>query len=286
MQEEVSQKIADVYNLGFEFAYFDGSEGTNAPFEFHVPNAQYRMYKLFDKAPIFSEGAAKSHFSWHMITGGNAFDMFTYDVFKKMIVKFPFREAEMMQADYTRVNFGWWALRNDAQPDLFEFGMSRAAAWNCPTTISDKGFKENPRLDDIWEVVRRWEDVRTSGWLTEEQKMQLRDPKQEHILLINEKGKYELLPYEQIECGCEEVSAFIFSRAGKAYVVCWHKSGSGKLQLAIDAPVLYEEELGKACSALVVKDGNVVIDVENRRYLSAAIPLDDMKNVFKKAKLI
>jgi hypothetical protein len=40
------------------------------------------MYKLFDKAPIFSEGAAKSHFSWHMITGGNAFDMFTYDVFK------------------------------------------------------------------------------------------------------------------------------------------------------------------------------------------------------------
>ena len=289
LQDEVSRKIADAYNLGFEFAYFDGSEGTNAPFAYHVPNAQYRMYKLMNPAPVFCEGAAKAHFSWHMITGGNAFDMFPNDIFKEMIVEFPFREAKMMQADHTRVNFGWWALNNETQPDMYEFGMSRAAAWNCPTTVnSGRGtaFKENPRIDDIFEVVRRWEDVRTSGWLTEDQKIQLRDPKQEHILLINEKGEYELLPYEQIDCGCEEVSAFIFIRAGKTYVVCWHKSGSGKLQLAIDVPVLYEEELGKPCNALVVKDGNVVIDVENRRYLSAAISLEDMKNIFKKAKLI
>lgn len=63
LQEEVGEKIAQAYNAGFEFVYFDGSEGTNAPYAYHVPNAQYRVYKLFDRAPLYCEGAAKAHFS-------------------------------------------------------------------------------------------------------------------------------------------------------------------------------------------------------------------------------
>lgn len=289
LQDEVSQKIADAFNQGFEFAYFDGSEGTNAPYAYHVSNAQYKTYKLFEPAPVFCEGAAKTHFSWHMITGGNAFDMFPNDIFKDMIVEFPFKEAAMMLPDHTRVNFGWWALNNETQPDMYEFGMSKAAAWNCPTTVNaglGTAFKENPRIDDVLEVVRRWEDARTSGWLTQEQKLQLRDPNQEHILLINESGKYELVAYEQIKCGCEDVSAFFFSRAGKSYVVCWHKSGKGNLQLSIDASVTYEDELGKPCSELTVNGKDVVIGVENRRYLSTEASADVLKDAIKNAKLI
>lgn len=39
LQEEIADKIADIYNAGFQFAYFDGSEGTNIPHGHHVPNA-------------------------------------------------------------------------------------------------------------------------------------------------------------------------------------------------------------------------------------------------------
>jgi hypothetical protein len=62
LQDEIGAKLADIYNAGFEFAYFDGSEGTNAPFAYHVSNAQYRVYRQFDPPPLFVEGAAKSHF--------------------------------------------------------------------------------------------------------------------------------------------------------------------------------------------------------------------------------
>ncbi len=288
LQDEVSKKIADAYNQGFEFAYFDGSEGTNAPFAYHVPNAQYRMYKQMKPAPVFCEGAAKAHFSWHMITGGNAFDMFPNDIFKDMIVEFPFREAEMMLADHTRVNFGWWALNNETQPDMYEFGMSRAAAWNCPTTVNaglGTAFKENPRIDDVLEVVRRWEDVRTSGWLTEEQKQQLRDPKQEYILLINEKGEYELVPYEQINCTSSDVSAFYFSRNDRSYVVCWHKRGAGKLSLKLDASVKYEAELGSECDLCTVSGDQIKIEVAGRRYLSTEAPKEVIISAFENAVL-
>ncbi len=289
LQEEISAKIANAYNQGFEFCYFDGSEGTNAPFEYHVPNAQMRMCKQFNTQPIFSEGAAKSHFSWHIITGGNAFDMWPNDIFKKMIVKFPFIEAEQMRADYTRVNFGWWALNNETQPDMYEFGMSRAAAWNCPTTVNaglGTAFKENARIDDILEVVRRWEDARTSGWLTEEQKEALRDPKQEHILLINEQGEYEMQPYELITEEESPVRAFGFERNGKPYVVCWHKSGKADFKLALDAPFTYEEELGKDAAPCKQKGDQITLEVENRRYFSAPVSKEVLFNAFKNGKIV
>lgn len=43
LQDEVAEKIANIYNAGFEFVYFDGSEGTNAPFEIYH---SFRLKKL------------------------------------------------------------------------------------------------------------------------------------------------------------------------------------------------------------------------------------------------
>lgn len=287
LQEEIAEKLANAYNQGFEFCYFDGSEGTNAPYEYHVSNAQLRLFKHFKTQPIFSEGAAKTHFSWHMITGGNAFDMWPNDVFKKMIVEFPFIEAEQMRADYTRVNFGWWALNNETQPDMYEFGMSRCAAWNCPTTVNaglGTAFKENARIDDILEVVRRWEDARVSGWLTEEQKQALRDPKQEHILLINEAGDYEMVPYALITEEDSPVRAFGFERNGKPYVVCWHTGDKADYEITLDAPYTYEEELGKKTAPSTQNGNKITLSVENRRYFSADVDKETLFNAFKNGK--
>ena len=123
LSEEISQLLADTYNCGFEFLYFDGSEGTNLPYAYHIPNAQYRVFKKLKKAPLFAEGAAKAHFSWHMLSGGNAFDTFKPPVFKEMIKVHPVPEAIRMRSDFTRINFGWWAYFGaETQPDMFEYG--------------------------------------------------------------------------------------------------------------------------------------------------------------------
>ena len=265
LQDEVALKIAKIYDAGMEFCYFDGSEGVNPPCGVNVSLAQWRVTSKFAKPPIFTEGAAKSHFGWHFQAGANAFDIFPPEIFKEMIVKFPQAEAPMMRKDMTRLDFGWWGLylpgrevklrnvvpyRNvktvGSQMDMWEFGTSRAAAWDCPMAIQMnlEAAKKHPRIDDLMEVVRRWEDVRAKNWLTDAQKDALKSPTQEHHLYKNEDGGYELVEWRQIPVGGHKdapgLRAFMFERGGKRVVAYWHTFGSGRFVLNDAASTVVE----------------------------------------------
>ena len=231
LQDEIAAKIAKIYSAGFEYVYWDGSEGVIAPFAFHVSNSQYRIYKLMEPAPLMGEGSAKTHFSWHILSGGNAFDIFKPELFKEKIRELPFEEAARMRQDFTRVNFGWWGIFPDLQPDHWEYGNSLAAAWDCPATFKGNlgAMASHPRTNDLLEVMRRWEDVRLSGWLTDAQKQEIiNNPMQERILLINEDRDYELVPYAQITTADETLRAFAFERNSRSYIVYWHTQGEGR----------------------------------------------------------
>ncbi len=299
LQDEVADKLADAYGAGFEFVYFDGSEGTNAPFEFHVPNAQYRVYRKLNPAPLFSEGAAKAHFSWHFLSGGNAFDIFPPEVFKQKICEFPAEEAPRMRRDFTRLNFGWWAFWapghpngsvTGIQPDMYEFGLSRAAAWDCPATMQAnlKAFREHPRTADIMEVMRRWEDVRAKNWLTEAHKQALKDLMQEHILLIDGNGEYELVPYNQIAQAADgdaRLRSFLFERQGMRYVVYWHVSGSGTLSLPVDPNrVIVANEPDGDALPLDKAAGGVLLPADGRRYLKTDLTSAELIRAFEAAR--
>ena len=289
LQDEIADNIAAAYNCGFEFIYFDGSEGTNPPFEYHVPNAQYRVYKKLNKAPIFCEGAAKAHFGWHMLSGANAFDVFPTDVFKQMIIEHPFKEAALMKKDFTRVNFGWWAFYKDTRPDIYEFGTSKAASWDCPITMQCNvaNFKANPRFDDIFEVMRRWEDVRATGWLTEEQKLMLRQEDKEFTLLINAKGDYELVEYRQatVGDGSSSVRAFVFERDGKAYATLWDDKGERTLVLPKNAVLSYTKEVETEPLEVNYEDGNAVINVSKKAYIRSEMGIEQLTEVINNAKV-
>jgi len=292
LQDEVADEIAKVYDAGFEFLYYDGSEGTQPPFEFNVPNSQYRVYKKLGKAPLFCEGAAKSHFSWHILSGGNAFDIFPPAVFKKSIVKYPFEQAGRMKNDFTRVNFGWWSFMPDTQADIYEYGASRAAAWNAPITIQayPEKFVAHNRTDDIFEVLRRWSDARDNHFFTPKQLEALKNPDQEHTLLINEKGEYELVPYTQIENaakGSGEIRAFVFERNDRNYVVYWHSTDSAKIALKLDADkLILEEDIGKG-SLEITKDGDsVILAADNKKYLSSTLSREELIAAFENATIL
>ncbi|MDY3072104.1 MAG: hypothetical protein SOW68_07550 [Eubacteriales bacterium] len=293
LQDEIADKIADAYNCGFRFCYMDGSEGTNVPFEFHVPNAQYRVYKKFKEAPLFTEGAAKAHFSWHFQSGGNAFDIWPPKIFKKTIAEFPAEEAPRMRCDFTRLDFGWWGFwapndeDNGIQADMYEYGTSRAAAWDCPATIqADLGrFRAHPRIDDILEVMRRWEDVRATHWLTGDQKLALRDLAQEHTLLINEKGEYELAAYRKIDAP-SGISAFVFEREGARWVVYWHETGEGSLELPLGGcQYTVSDAIGGEPLAVPSSDGASVIPAGAKRYLRTELSEAEIVRAFADAKL-
>ena len=153
-----------------------------------------------------------------------------------------------------------------------------------------KVFQSNPRTADNFEVLRRWEDVRKKEWLTEEQKKQLQDTKQEHILLINEEQEYELVPYDRIEgaaSGSADVTAYVFERKGKAYVVCWHTTGSGKLWLPVAAErICYEEEIGGAQIDVETVEEGCVIALEGRRYISSCLTKQELTDAFVKGQML
>jgi hypothetical protein len=300
LQDEIAEKIAGIWDAGFEFVYFDGSEGVNPPFWYNVSGAQYRVFRKLKPEPIFAEGAAKTHFSWHMLTGGNAFDIFSPEVLKEETARHPLKEAPRMRDNFTRINFGWlgyWAPDEKTvgtQPDMLEYVTSRAASWNCPVSIQadPAAFARHPRTLDNFEVFRRWEEVRAQNWLTEEQKQMLHNGNQEHILLLNEQNKFELVPYDQImnvANESREVRAFIFKRNNDLYVVYWHISGNKQLELPVKpGDLTLMENLGQEIQIKPGSNGNsTLLPVSNRRYIKTSkLTKEELISAFKNAKII
>ncbi len=300
LQDEMAEKLADIYDAGFQFCYYDGSEGVNAPFWCNIARAQWRVHKRLNPQPLFAEGAAKTHFSWHMLSRGNAFDIFRPEELKESIKAHPAAEAPRMKQNFTHINFGWlgyWATDEKTvgtQPDMLEYVASRAAAWDCPISIQArlKQFEAHPRTPDNFEVMRRWEEVRISGWLTEKQKSALRNLEQEHILLIDERGKFELQPYSQIENiagNNREIRAFIFERNSRIHVVYWHISGAKKLELPLQLKdVTVMEDLQKRTPVKFSRrSGHITIPADKRRYIQiGGATKEQVRAAFQDARVI
>ncbi len=299
LQDEIAKKLANIYDAGFRFCYFDGSEAVNSPFWFNVSRAQWRVYKQLKPEPLFAEGAAKTHFSWHMLSRGNAFDVFRPEKMKEAVREHPGAEAPRMRDNFTHINFGWigyWVPNENTvgtQPDMLEYVTSRAAGWDCPVNLQAnlREFEAHARTPDNLEVFKRWEDVRAQDWLSEEQKQMLRNFDQEHILLINEQQEFELLPYKRIRNvanGSRKIRAFIFLRNGDLYAVYWHISRNKKIKLPISPQnITLLEGMGKEIS---IPDGDkeayVTLPAGRRRFIKTSETKRELITAFEKAKIL
>jgi len=297
IQQEVAERLGEIYKqTGLKFVYFDGSEDVPRPYWFNVAMSKLNAYNAFKPAPIFSEGAVKAHFGWHIQTRGNAFDTFPPEFVKDATRKHPAAEAKLLSNDFTSLNFGWvdYVAPGDEtigmQPDMYEYITSRAAAWNCPIAVLGylDQLKAHPRTPDNLEVIRRWEDARVQGFLTEKQKEELKNLDQEHILLIDENGDFELQPYNQIKDAANgnlDLRAFVFSRKGKVWVVYWHASGEGTMELSVssDKMILFEK-LGKE----IPLEGNgehTMLPIGERRYIQFNLSKKAVIELFSRAKI-
>ncbi len=293
IQKEVAERWGEIYKgAGFRFIYFDGSEDVPRPYWFNVPWSKLVTYNAFDPKPVFSEGAVKAHFCWHIQTRGNAFDVFPPEFVKEATRKHPAAEAKLIANDFTSLNFGW----NDyvapgkntigMQPDMYEYITSRAAGWNCPIALIGKldQLRAHPRTPDNLEVIRRWEEVRAKNFLSDKQKEELRNLDQEHILLIDENGRFELQPYHQIEKTPENLRAFVFKRKGMTWVVYWNPRGEDVLKLEVDAgKIKLYENLDQELPVEGDKDA-VRLQNGRRRYISFDLPEAEVVNLFRNAQ--
>jgi hypothetical protein len=298
IQAEVAERLGKIYReAGFKFTYFDGAEDTPVPFWYTVSRSQWLVWQKLDPKPLFAEGACKSHFSWHILTRGNAFDTFKPEVIKAATRAYPAAEAPRVAKDFTSINFGWIGYVAPSeqtigtQPDMLEYITSRAAAWDCPISLDGDldQFRAHPRTPDNLEVIKRWEDVRTQAWLTRTQKEALRNLDQEHTLLIDESGNMELAPYSQIENigGADRPArGFIFERAGKVYVTYWHTSGEATLDVPLQAKsVRLMKDLGTTMKVRSARNG-VRLPLAGRLYVECnGLSTSDVVNAFKNSRV-
>lgn len=279
IQEEVAERLRDIYQkAGFQFVYYDGAEDVPPPYWFNVSRAQWIVSQRLQPEALFAEGACKSHFSWHILSRGNAFDVFKPEVIKAATRAYPAAEISRAAKDFTNINFGWigyWAPDQDTigtQPDMLEYVTSRSAAWDCPISlVSDLvAMDRHPRTPDNCEVLRRWEEIRAKKWLTPQQKVALRNLDQEHTVLIDEQGDFVLVPCTQIDRVGGENSpgrAFVFEYENSTWVSYWHTAGRGTLRLPLPTKDLtVMRELGKPV-AIKNSGKQALLPLDERRYI-------------------
>jgi hypothetical protein len=195
LPDETARRIADIYHQTgpYDVIYFDGAEDVHQPTWYHVANAQYRVYRLLDPEPPACEAALSTHFSWHMIPRGNAWDVIAETQgMKDFCDVLPCRSAPAAAHDFTRIEFGWigrfgTSRQSYVEPDGLEYVLSRCAAWDCPFSLSLRSPAEvtnNPRWEDCLEVIKLWEEARIGRALSEAQLAALRnvEPGQEQFI--------------------------------------------------------------------------------------------------------
>ena len=130
-------------------------------------------------------------------------------------------------------------------------------------------------------------DVRRRGLFREAWRPLLKNYAQEHHLLVNAKGDYELVPYDMISDGLKKnlpVRAFIFEKDGSTWVVYWHVSGTGEFVLPLEARdvALFDEFAGKPVGVRTVS-GGIALPAADRLYLKSSLPREKLKAAFAAA---
>ncbi len=273
IQDEVARRIAEIVRQTgpYVMLYFDGAEDVHDPFWYHVARAQYRVYRLLEPEIPVCEGAMSSHFSWHMLTRGNAFDLPDAEHIKAFCYHISCRTAPIRVAEFSRINFGWvFRFFPTMGPDVLEYVLSRGAAWDCPfslrTTLEEVA--AHPRADDCLDVIRLWEETRIHNRLSPEQKEALKtlpasqyqlvktwpaifSPEwvnrwrkepfadQEHHLFVDEQGRLQLVPIAEVpEVAGKRIQAWTFRRPDRpdcTYVLAWAVRGQGQWRLPAPA---------------------------------------------------
>jgi len=248
IQDEVAQKIGRITKQTgpYEMVYFDGSEDVHEPFWYHCASAQWRVYRQIQPEPPACESYLNTHFSWHMMSRGNAYDSVHPEKLKRFCREYPCQDAARLALDFTRVDFGWvryFGKRSDLYltPDALEYVYSRAAAWDCPCAIA-VGLQDvhNPRAESCFEVIKIWEDARIAQKLTDAQREELKKLGQEHHLFVNEQDHYELVAIRPVPTvgGGQAARAYTFRRASepdRAYALLWAVRGRLDVTLAVSS---------------------------------------------------
>lgn len=297
IQREIARRLAEIYSAcGFRFVYFDGAEDVPMPYWYNVSRSQLEVYNALHPAPLYAEGALKSHYGWHILSRGNAFDVFPPERIRQAMRRYTLRCAEQIACDFTSVNFGWVNYLAPSektigmQPDMFDFICSKALAWDSPISLVANlpEIDRHPRTDDNFLTISLWEDLKLSKSLPPQQKLALRDPMREFTVIPRCDASPQLVEVTQLTPDSLNVSdpirAFAFKKDDTTTgIIYWNCTGESQIILpATDLDIALESFSGEPLQIRRTPDGNLIIPASERRILYIPLPYSEAVSLFSR----
>lgn len=295
IQKEIAERLGKIYaDCGFRFVYFDGAEDIPMPYWYNVSRSQLEVYNAMQPAPMWAEGAQKSHYGWHILSRGNAFDHFPPERTRQAMKRYTLRCAEQVACDFTSVNFGWINHLAPAdktigmQPDMYDYICSKALAWDSPISliVNLSEVDKMARNDDNLLAVNLWETIKLDKAIDPELKKAMRDPDREWTVLPRKGGKFELHEVRQLTS--DSLNATVPVRAftypvdeNKTAIVYWNTRGESSVTLpATTASVSLDSFDGRRLKIGRDKNRNLVLPAGQRRVLTISLPHDEARQFF------
>lgn len=295
IQREIAERLGRIYSdCGFRFVYFDGAEDVPMPYWYNVSRSQLEVYNALKPVPMWAEGAQKSHYGWHILSRGNAFDIFPPERIRPAMKRYTLRCAAQVACDFTSVNFGWinYLAPGDKtigmQPDMYDYICSKALAWNSPVSLvaNIPEIERHPRTADNLMAINLWETAKLDKTVDLDLKNAMRDPDGEWTIMPRKNGKIEIHKVTQITS--DSLNAVMPVRAF-AYVIDNNNTGivywdcRGESSLTFDpgaADVRLSSFDGKRMKIKRDCNGRMIIPAGDRRILTVAGPYDEAVTSF------
>lgn len=295
IQREIAERLGKIYSdCGFRFVYFDGAEDVPMPYWYNVSRSQLEVYNALDPAPLFAEGALKSHYGWHILSRGNAFDIFAPERIRQAMRRYTLRCAQQIACDFTSVNFGWVNYLAPSektigmQPDIFDFICSKALAWDCPISLvaNVPEIEKHPRTDDNFMTINLWEILKLSKSIDPQLKDAMRDPEREFTIIPRRNSQpvihevWQLTP-DSLNLS-NPVRAFAFKHSpASTGIIYWNCCGTSEIAIpASDIKFSLETIDGKKIKLKRSSSGDYILPASDRRILIIDRPFDTAVDLF------
>ncbi len=294
IQREIAERLGKIYaDCGFRFVYFDGAEDVPMPYWYNVSRSQLEVYNAMKPAPMWAEGAQKSHYGWHILSRGNAFDIFPPERIRQAMKRYTLRCAEQVACDFTSVNFGWVNYLAPSektigmQPDMYDYICSKALAWNSPISLvaNMPEIDKHPRTDDNLLAINLWETAKLNKSISEELKHAMLDPDSEWTIMPRKNGRHEIRRVRQLTSdslnATMPVRAFTYPvDANTTAIVYWDCTGKSTLAVPASYDVRLSSFDGRKLTTKRDRQGRIILPADERRILTVSLPEEEAREMF------
>lgn len=181
LQDQVAKNLADFFNATkLEEISFDGIEGALATG--HGRYSCDRFIKVFfdnmENKNIIANSSDLMHYSWHYLSNESWGEPWWAKSFRESQLDHRLKVQKELEEDLMPRKMGQFSIRENTTLKDIQWVMGLCAGYNAGVDfyVSPGIIRKNPQGNEILSEIKKWEKVRFTQALDDEQKEKLRDP--------------------------------------------------------------------------------------------------------------